>query len=171
MARWLCKRSPYHSQLSPSEQIAQGWRIPPPKPKHTLWICYQFTNCWGCNAFTFRWRLVGCMYWPSVRQSTPASLSSANIITTVLAGNECTHYETLGDKQAEKRESWRKRNAGGEVKVWACAHLTESYLSVGRSRPDPAWGTSWWAQRVWSFSRVSEHSGTGQSLLWRHARA
>lgn len=31
----------------------------------------------NCNIITFRWRLVGCMYWPSVRQSTPASRSSA----------------------------------------------------------------------------------------------
>lgn len=31
----------------------------------------------NCNVLTFRWRLVGCMYWPSVRQSTPASRSSA----------------------------------------------------------------------------------------------
>lgn len=30
-----------------------------------------------CCVLTFRWRLVGCMYWPSVRQSTPASRSSA----------------------------------------------------------------------------------------------
>lgn len=30
----------------------------------------------GLFRFTFRWRLVGCMYCPSVRQSTPASRSS-----------------------------------------------------------------------------------------------
>lgn len=39
--------------------------LPPPKAAKLFQI------------LTFRWRLVGCMYCPSVRQSTPASRSSA----------------------------------------------------------------------------------------------
>lgn len=88
-AHWLCKQSPFHSQLSPSGQTSLEWRIPPPKQKTHIFTAYidllgvHLTleailrkYSMTCSVLTFRWRLVGCMYWPSVKQSTPASRSS-----------------------------------------------------------------------------------------------
>lgn len=88
---WLCKRSPFHSQLSPSVQTSLEWRIPSPKSQthiiivlitapilqHCCFIKFGNTTS-GALVLTFRWRLVGCMYWPRVRQSTLASRSSAD---------------------------------------------------------------------------------------------
>ena len=34
------------------------------------------------RAVTLRWRLVGCMYWPRVRQSTPTARSSSMVVLT-----------------------------------------------------------------------------------------
>lgn len=88
VVHWLCKWSPSHSQLSPSGQTSLEWRIPPPKTQTNIsqrafmyqmciLLLQQWKSSMRCNVLTFRWRLVGCMYWPSVRQSTLASRSSA----------------------------------------------------------------------------------------------
>lgn len=150
VVRWLCKRSPSHSQLSPSRQTSLEWRIPPPKTQtHISQRAFMYQMCilllqqWKssmrCNVLTFRWRLVGCMYWPSVRQSTPASRSSAT-----------SPQQRAQDIVVLYTEMFSSMSHNICV-TGECTHQSGCWVSVGQSPPVPAWWTSWWAQWVWPF--------------------
>lgn len=47
-----------------------------PKDTHRVRVNVSVASSTAVGVFTFRWRLVGCMYCPSVRQSTSASRNS-----------------------------------------------------------------------------------------------
>lgn len=68
--------------------------------------------------FTFRWRFVGCIYWPSVRQSTPISLSSATLSQhwnremTVMTTKHCFYLQSLqAYKVSQIQHNKNKKNA------------------------------------------------------------
>lgn len=104
---FLMKNSPALYELRTSGPLAV-YKNPSSPP-----LFSQNANFSGVTySTTLRWRFVGCMYWPKVRQSAPADLKSIIVCSTSESFSPAKYFKWY------KMAPWKQHTLNSYSQIW-----------------------------------------------------